>query len=166
MSVCTLVLYWLPVKWPDTIKRLLRRSRRILKESCRALCISVWNGMLFRFVFEVIYVMLPCSHSVKIANIYTLTSIFPDLSPYEIFLEESRNIELSNLKIWSLTFRIQGNEYLAKNCFAEVLSSILTMIPYVNSTHAHDCWWKGFRILCFSIVFLITHDWFSIIWSL
>lgn len=57
--------------------------------------------MLFRFVlFEVIYVMLPCSHSVKIANIYTLTSIFPDLSPYEnFFLEESGNIELSNLKI-------------------------------------------------------------------
>lgn len=54
--------------------------------------------MLFRFVFEVIYVMLPCSHSVKTANIYTLTSVFPDLSPYEIFLEESRNIELSNLK--------------------------------------------------------------------
>lgn len=79
----------------------------------------------------------------------------------KFFLEESGNIELSNLKIWPLTFCIQGNEYLAKNCFAEVLSSILTMIPYVNSTRAHDRWLKVFCILCLSIVFLL-----HIIWSL
>lgn len=32
------------------------------------------------------------------------------------------------------------------------------MIPYVNSMRAHDRWWKVFRILCLSVVFLITHN--------
>lgn len=105
-----------------------------------------WDALPLGLVWN--HIMLPYNHSVKIVNSYTLTLIFPDSSPYANLLEGSGNITLSNLKILPLTFHIQGNIYLTKNCFAEVLSSILTIIPYVNFTCALDCWWRKFPTFC------------------
>lgn len=120
-----------------------------------------WDALPFCLVWN--HIMLPCSHSAKIANISTLTWIFPDSSSYANLLEGSGNIEFSNLKIWPLTFHTQRNVYLTKNCLAGVLSSVLTIIPYVNFTRSHDCCWKKFFIFCvcqlfFSLYMLVFNN--------
>lgn len=125
-----------------------RTERRILKESCCALWISVWNNLHFHSVLFEIVSYFPTagqSHS----DYYKLTLTFHILAHKQIFWKEVVTLNLETWNVDIQLFIFLGNVYLTKNYFAEVLRSIQTTIPYENFRCAHDFWWKKvFHILC------------------